>query len=1032
MTNAITIENQKPGTPQSVWMIQPGEASSNIEGFTTSMSANVGDTIDFKINTDSTNYRIDIYRLGYYGGDGATLVSSIQHTSTTAVDQPTPMYDPSTGLVDAGNWSVTDNWIVPADATSGVYIADLVREDGTPGKNMIAFVVTNNGNGSDILFQTSDQTWEAYNSWGTGSLYDGGQTQAVSYNRPMATPVGPGASTAAGSWDYIYGEEFPAIYWLEQNGYDVSYQSSIDTSSNANSLLSHKVFLSVGHDEYWTADQRANVVAARDAGVNLNFWSGNEIYWKTELQPSIDGSGTPNRTLVTYKTSSTGLANPDGIWTGTWEDPAGADSGGYRPANGLTGTLYGVDWDHTTPLHALTVPYGDSQLRFWRNTDVADLQPGETYTSMGDYIGYEWDVVPDNGFQPAGTITLSSTPVTTSAVMDLVTGTNELGTGTATHSLSLYRAPSGALVFGAGTIMWTWALSSNHTAFDQGLGADMPADPAIQQAMVNLLADQGVQPETLQASLKLAQQSTDFTAPIATITTNTAVEFQAGQSSTIAGSALDLGGGVVAGVEVSTDGGNSWHAAFVTQDAASTSWAYSWTPNQTGPYTILARAIDDSVNLEQPKLSSDFAITDFFGNFSVAQGWSNADTARLMTDVNGDGRADLVGFGDSSVFATLGMGTDAQYLGGASLANSLNVVTNDYGISQGYSQQNQRGVDFVGNFASDSTSHVASIWGVGEEGFYYSVATDSSDGGLAYQLHSYGNFGLAQGWSPTYSIDVTFLSASDSYASIVGFGDAGLWVGPEAFAPTATASQAYIAAGSESLGGAAGWDDMLDIQTVRDYKDNTIDINGDGIADFVGMGPNGLEYAFGQYATDATGSHIYSLGTIHTGDPTSAVDFGSDQGWDNTTSERIIADINGDGRVDVVGFGDVGMWVSLGQTPNVDGSGAFGPAYLAMDDYGTSQGWSTAENTRVLGDVYGTGQLQVIGFGSDYTFIATPTTAPVTGHVTFGITDSFHAYGSNEGYLPGQNFRGVADVTGTGVDSIIVSSAMNTQIISHV
>jgi hypothetical protein len=103
-----------------------------------------------------------------------------------------------------------------------------------------------------------------------------------------------------------------------------------------------------------------------------------------------------------------------------------------------------------------------------------------------------------------------------------------------------------------------------------------------------------------------------------------------------------------------------------------------------------------------------------------------------------------------------------------------------------------------------------------------------------------------------------------------------------------------------------------------------------------------------------------------------------------------------------------------------------------MADYGTQQGWSSAINTRVLGDIYGNGKIDIVAFGADYTFVATPTTDPATGHVTFALSENWHAYGTNEGYVPGQNFRGVADVTGTGIDSIVVSSATNTQIITHV
>src|SRR4029079_6271135 len=83
--------------------------------------------------------------------------------------------------------------------------------------------------------------------------------------------------------------------------YNVSYFSGLDTERRGGELLEHKVFLSVGHDEYWSAGQRANVKAARNQGINLAFFSGNEVFWKTRWESSIDGSNTPNRTLVSYK-----------------------------------------------------------------------------------------------------------------------------------------------------------------------------------------------------------------------------------------------------------------------------------------------------------------------------------------------------------------------------------------------------------------------------------------------------------------------------------------------------------------------------------------------------------------------------------------------------------------------------------------------------------------------------------------------------------------------------------------------------------
>jgi hypothetical protein len=161
--NEVVLENQKPGNPETEWGIA-GAGSSNIEGFATDISTNRGQTVNFKINTNSNNYRIDIYRLGYYGGMGARKVDTIQHTGVQS--QPTPLRDSTTGLVDAGNWSVSASWAVPADAVSGVYIAKLVRQDGTAGENQIPFIVRDDSSHSDVIFQTSDETWQAYNPWG--------------------------------------------------------------------------------------------------------------------------------------------------------------------------------------------------------------------------------------------------------------------------------------------------------------------------------------------------------------------------------------------------------------------------------------------------------------------------------------------------------------------------------------------------------------------------------------------------------------------------------------------------------------------------------------------------------------------------------------------------------------------------------------------------------------------------------------------------------------------------------------------------
>lgn len=600
--NAIVLENMKQGTPESEWWIDQGDSS--IEGYAAQFTIDHGQRVDFKINTDATNYRIDIYRIGYYNGDGARKVGTIDQSLPTAQIQPVPLFDPTTKLVDAGNWSVSASWNVPGDAVSGVYFAELTRLD-TGGKNIIPFIVRDDENPSDITFQTSDTTWQAYNWWGGYNLYGGidgggraGRADAVSYNRPIITRDG---GYSAGPQDFIFSAEYPAIRWLEQNGYDVNYISGIDTARDGAQLLNSKLFLSVGHDEYWSADQRANVEAARDAGVNLAFLSGNEVYWETRWAPSIDGSGTPYKTMISYKETWDNADSDPGNTTGTWRDP---QYGAGQPENGLTGTIFTVD---SYRLDTITIPYDLSNFRFWSNTDVADLQPGQVYSLTPNLLGYEWDSDLDNGARPDGLIALSSTTVDVNTLL-LDNGVTT-GPGTSTHSLTLYRAPSGALVFGAGTVYWTWGLDSHHD------NEATPTDPNVQQAMVNLFADMGVQPQTLMQSLVLASKSTDTTAPTSTITYPTASDsFIATQPITITGTATDTGGGLVAVVEVSTDGGTTWHRATGYEN-----WTYTFTPLAGGVYDIRSRAVDDSLNLESPSSGLSLSV-------------SSAPTATLFSD----------------------------------------------------------------------------------------------------------------------------------------------------------------------------------------------------------------------------------------------------------------------------------------------------------------------------------------------------------------------------------------------------------------
>ena len=461
-TNSITLENSSAGADD--WDLTWVDDS--IEGFAVPYSSNVGETVRFKIRTGSTNYRISIYRVGWYAGKGARLIATINPSVALPQSQPDPVVDTVTGLVHCDNWAVSASWTIPATATSGVYVANFEPLDSTSVGNRCMFVVRKDGNTSDVLVQTSDSTYQAYNTWGGYSLYRGpayyGRATKVSYHRPV--------EPAELENDFFYGE-LPLVRWLERNGYDVSYTSCVDTDRRPAELTKHKVFISSGHDEYWSGGMRANVEAARDAGVNLIFMTGNEVFWRTRWEAASDG--TPYGTLVCYKeTLENAKVDPSPEWTGTWRDPrfCPPGNGGGVPENSLTGTLFRAINPLDDDDFAIEVPAQFAPLRCWRNTAVAALAPGQVKVLSPATLGYEWDSDVDNGHRPAGLVRMSETTQVAAQVLQDFGGTYI--EAPLTHAMAMYRAPSGALVWSTGTVQWAWGLDEYHRNRPDSRGAD--------------------------------------------------------------------------------------------------------------------------------------------------------------------------------------------------------------------------------------------------------------------------------------------------------------------------------------------------------------------------------------------------------------------------------------------------------------------------------------------------------------------------------------------------------------------------------
>ena len=196
------------------------------------------------------------------------------------------------------------------------------------------------------------------------------------------------------------------LRFLERNGYDLSYTTDVDSARRGHLIKNHQVFMAVGHDEYWSNEQRANVEAARDAGVHLAFLTGNEIFWKTRWEKSIDPSRTDWRTLACYKETqghperrprrldghlARSAAQPAAGRRPTGERAAGQHLHRQRSAGGLAPGPGRLRQDAAVAQHVVAVAW----------------PPARPTRSSPARLGYEWNTVEDNGFQPAGVAQLS-------------------------------------------------------------------------------------------------------------------------------------------------------------------------------------------------------------------------------------------------------------------------------------------------------------------------------------------------------------------------------------------------------------------------------------------------------------------------------------------------------------------------------------------------------------------------------------------------------------------------------------------------
>ena len=410
----------------------------------------------------------------------------------------------TTGLIEC-NWAPSYTWTPPSGTVSGFFVAKLTAL-GSGKQSYIIFVVRHDTRPSDFLFQSAVTTYQAYNlfphnlgdtDWRSGkSLYPPGfgpdvpdnpnapssikdkVARAVSFNRPYF----PDNNNIYYSAGQFFEWEYNMVRWMEKEGYDVTYQTDVDTHANAATLApgKHKVLLSVGHDEYWSWQMRENVEQARnrtDQPLNIGFFGGNISYWQIRFANSgatTNPANAPNRTIVAYKyhiRDAGGYADPvlinddptdpnynptdNYLTTGSWQDnqlpsitncppdqpncncPPQLPNCTKQPEDELVGVRTDKDY-----------PQGDGDFTFYA-TCPAWIKAGmaNPYQSFTGLLGYEADRI-FNDMYPNRTFNKVSESVFN--IRDQYGNIIARKVSNAVY----YRLNSGARVFAAGTVQW--------------------------------------------------------------------------------------------------------------------------------------------------------------------------------------------------------------------------------------------------------------------------------------------------------------------------------------------------------------------------------------------------------------------------------------------------------------------------------------------------------------------------------------------------------------------------------------------------
>lgn len=412
--------------------------TSPVAGFADHSSVLPGETVRLYVGADAGPVAVSAYRMGWYGGTEGHLVATYPAIRNTV--QPPSEFIAATRTVSDANWhpSLT---VSTAGWVPGDYLF-LLRDTKGVGR-WIPLTVRSPSTAGDIVLINADTTWQAYNAYGGYNLYWGRggsyskRSYAVSFDRPI--------DYGGGSGDF-YPNELPVVALAEKSQLHVAYVTDTDIDADPHLLDGARAVISLGHDEYWSAAMRDQVMRDRDVhAMNVAFLGANAVYRHIRMASTPLG---PERLEIDYKDGALDPMSRVSPTDATYQWRSGPDP---RPESVLTGAYY-----QCNPVAASMV-VSDASSWLFAGAPVADG------AALPGLAGHEYDQVDLAVPTPRPMDVLFHSPVTCRGVHG--------------HQDSVYyTVPDGAAGFDSGTSAWVCALTPSCSSGSKGLDGQVVTD----------------------------------------------------------------------------------------------------------------------------------------------------------------------------------------------------------------------------------------------------------------------------------------------------------------------------------------------------------------------------------------------------------------------------------------------------------------------------------------------------------------------------------------------------------------------------